>query len=72
LRPETAIAGRETGNGEERRARNHSLEEKMSEPQLDLQSMAARLQKLEKRDRIWRLIVVIALLLVIDFRPRGL
>ena len=44
----------------------------MSEPQLDLQSMAARLQKLEKRDRIWRLIVVIALLLVIDFRPRGL
>jgi hypothetical protein len=39
----------------------------MNEANLDLQTLAARLRKLEKRDRIWRLVVVIALLLVIAF-----
>ena len=39
----------------------------MNKPNLDLQALAARLHKLEKRDRIWRLVVVIALLLVILF-----
>lgn len=39
----------------------------MNEPNPDLQTLAARLHKLEKRDRIWRLIIVIALLLVIAF-----
>ena len=33
----------------------------------ELQALSARLHKLEKRDRIWRLIIVIALLLVIAF-----
>ena len=30
----------------------------MNKPNLDLQALAARLHKLEKRDRIWRLVVV--------------
>lgn len=37
------------------------------ESNLDLQTLAARLHKLEKRDRIWRLVVVVALLLVLLF-----
>ena len=39
----------------------------MNNENLDMQTLTARLNKLEKRDRIWRLIIVIALLLVLAF-----
>ena len=39
----------------------------MNSENADIQTLAARLHKLEKRERIWRLIIVAALLLVLAF-----